>query len=72
MSHNKHEELKKEYMTFTRTLQETEQALARANTVCHTQCSGVTHMMYIHVHVLSLSSSVYQVDMLCFALICIM
>ena len=69
MSHNKHEELKKEYMTFTRTLQETEQALARANTVCHTQYS-VTHMMYIHV--LSLSSPVYQVDMLCFALICIM
>ena len=33
VSQNKHEELKKEYTTFTRTLQETEQSLARANTV---------------------------------------
>lgn len=33
VSHNKHEDLKAEYTTFTRTLQETEQALARANTV---------------------------------------
>ncbi|CAI8056769.1 Coiled-coil domain-containing protein 40 [Geodia barretti] len=34
LSHGRHEELKTEYTTFTRTLQETEQALARANTDC--------------------------------------
>ena len=34
VSQNRHEELKTEFTMFTRTLQETEQALARANTVC--------------------------------------
>ena len=33
LSQNKHEGLKTEYTTFIRTLQETEQSLARANTV---------------------------------------
>ncbi len=31
----KKEALKVEYMTYTRTLQETEQSLAKANTVCY-------------------------------------
>jgi len=54
----KKEALKVEFMTYTRTLQETEQSLARANTVSHitTLWSTCIHVMYtlyslsLHVH----------------------
>lgn len=51
VSLSKKDKLKAEYMTYTRTLQETEQSLAKANTVSHlcifTKHCAAGHIKYI-------------------------